>query len=142
MFLPPSPPPAARLPPAPFPHPSVAVCTHPVLFLLPSNYPRNAQGTKLSSPVTGITLEGEEERNKKLEHRTATGKPTRLENPASVDRLQSLVAGLAGTKQRDLKPYLKQGAAIKPKTLLNPARPRTIEFETEHTLTGPYSSAS
>ena len=77
----------------------------------------------------GVTLEGDELRTQKVEHRSATRKPfVKLENPASVDRLQSLVAGLAGTKQRDLKPYLKSGVALKPKTLLNPDRSLSSEL--------------
>ena len=77
----------------------------------------------------GVTLEGEEPRAEKVQHRSAARKPfVKLENPASVDRLQSLVAGLAGTKQRDLKPLLKSGVALKPKTLLKPDRSLSTEI--------------
>jgi hypothetical protein len=61
----------------------------------------------------GLAMEAEEMRSRKVSHRTAYRKP-RSDNSASVDRLQSLVAGLAGINQMDLKPYLKSGLAIKP----------------------------
>ncbi len=64
-------------------------------------------------------MEVNEETAPKMEHRIPARR-AKLENPASVDRLQSLVAGLAGVRQRELKPLLKTGVAIKPKTLLNP----------------------
>jgi len=74
----------------------------------------------------GLAPEGEETRARNNFHGTAYKKP-RSENPASVDRLQSLVAGLAGSNQRDLKPYLKSGMAIKPDLLHDPAKSRLSE---------------